>query len=207
MAPAVLAGAYWATPMLVTSLAGHNAAAVTIAQLDLPADVVKPAPKAADAAKREVDYSAFGSLAANDNKPVLKAKSVLPAVHVPMVFTLQSILMTGENGVAVVNGNLVRQGDKVGDGYRVVKVEPDAVWLGIRRTTSVQVGKKFVEQTKDELKVLHFPELRDDDVPTTTLAANAAPKSGTQVPETPEQKAGQIELEKNYKQILEMLKL
>jgi len=161
-------------------------------------DDAKPAGKAANPAERQIDYSSFGDLSSSTQKTVSRKPVV-----VPVEFALQSILMTGADGVAVVNGNLVRQGDQVGGGYRVVKVEPEAVWLAIKRTTSVKVGKKIRQQSKDELKVLHFPELRDGDMDATKLAGN----SGAQAPVAPEQRAGQIELEKNYKQILEMLKL
>jgi len=196
--PAVLAGAYWATPVLVNSLTGHNAAAVTIAQLNLPVDEARPESKAAEA-RREINYASFGALGTNERKFIPRGKPV------EMEFTLQSVMTSGNEGVAILNDKMVRQGDQVGGGYRVVKVEPNAVWLAITRTTSVKVGKKIKQETRDELKVVHFPELKDGDMPDTKLAGNTPTQPAAAV--SPEQKAGQVELEKNYKQILEMLKL
>lgn len=201
--PVVLAAAYSATPLLVTGLTGHNAAAVTIAQLNLPADIGKPAPKTAGIAGREILYTVFGDLAQGGAAIPIKHVGPVAPVHVPATFALQSILMTNGEGVAVLNGNQVRQGDKVDDGYSVARIEPHAVWLTIKRTRTVKVGKKIKRETREELRALHFPEYRDMDMAGEKLAA--APKP--QVTAAPEPKPGQIELEKDYKEILEKLKL
>ena len=199
--PAVFAAAYWATPMLVTRLTGNNVAAVTIAQLNLPDEAAKPAAKAADTAGKEIKYAAFSS-------SELSSANAKAGGPVTPEFVLQSVMLTDGVHVAVVNGNLVREGDKVGDGYRVAKVEPDAVWLAIKSTSNVKVGKKIKQQTKDEMKVLHFPKIRDVDMEAEAkLASSQVPRSGAQNPASPGQAAGQVELEKDYKQILEKLKL
>jgi len=190
--PVVMVAAYSATPVLVDRLTGHNAAAVTIAQIDLPVEVEKPADKEADAAGREINYAAF---ATDESRAIAKTKSVTAE------FALQSILMADGVGVAVVNGNFVRLGDKVGNGYRVVRIEPQAVWLAVKRTANT--GKHTPQGSKDEVKVLHFPEYRDVDMAVTNQASNP----GAQLSAAPEQKIERAELEKNYKQILEMLKL
>ena len=126
--------------------------------------------------------------------------SVVPVVVGPV---LQSILMTGKEGVAVVDGNMVRKGDKVGD-YRVAKIEPHAVTLAITRTKSVTVGKAVKQESTEEVKELHFPEYYDVDMPAAKVKVASTP--GTAAP-APEQKPNQAELEQNYKQILEKLKL
>jgi hypothetical protein len=196
--PIVLAAAYWATPMLVTSLTGHNAAAVTITQISLPDEVGKPAAKAADAAAREINYAAFPR-----DESIVQVKSTGP------VFALQSVMLSDGVGVAVVDGKPVRKGDQVGGGYRVFKIEPLAVWLAITRTTTVPVSKhskRLKKVTKDEFKVLHFPIYRDADMEA-MLASDSTPKPAILPPPAPGQNAGQMDLDKNYKQILEMLKL
>ena len=202
--PVVLAVAYSATPLLVGGLVGKKAEAVAIEPVNLPVAEVKPAAaKPADAADREIKYYVFGDLA-NGVRLISKPK---PAHEVPVEFSLQSILMTNGNGVAVVDGRPVHQGDNVGSGYRVHKIEPNAVWLAIKRTRDVITkNKKGVKRTtkvtKDELRVLHFPEYRDLDLQATKLAASpVAP-----VPAASGQKPEQVELEKKYKQILEQLK-
>ena len=192
--PIVAAAAYWAAPMLVTSMTGHNAAAVTITQINLPDELDKPAPKAADAIAREINYAAF------------PRDETLTKLNPGPAFALQSVLMTDGVGVAVVDGNLVRKGDSVGAGYRVVKIEPQAVWLAIKRTATTKVGKRVKKTTKDEFKVLHFPEYRDGDMEP-TLASNPIAQPGVLPPVAPASKAGQMDADKNYKQILEMLKL
>ncbi|MEJ1959821.1 MAG: hypothetical protein WDM70_10685 [Nitrosomonadales bacterium] len=198
--PLVAGAAYWASPILVSSLTSHTASAVTIAQLDLPVDEAKPADKVADAAKQDIDYSSFGSLEKSSPKMISKVKP-------PVEFALQSVLMTGGDAIAVVDGNLVHQGDQVGSGYRVVKIEPEAVWLAIRRITNVKVGKKVKQESRDELKVLHFPEYRDLDMDADARSAANVPSLPTQTAAASGQTAGQMELEKDYKQILEKLKL
>ena len=192
--PMLLVAAYSATPMLVDSLTGHNAAAVTITQIDLPVEIVKPATTAADAAGREINYAAF---ATDESKAIAKTKPVTAE------FALQSILITDGVGVAVVNGNMVRQGDKVGNGYRVVRIEPQAVWLAVKPASNTKIGAGNQQVSKDRLKILHFPEYRDDDL----TATKPASIPGAQLSATPEPKVERAELEKNYKQILEMLKL
>lgn len=196
--PVMLAVAYSATPVLVDHLTGNNAAAVTIAQIDLPVEVAKPEAKAADTTGREINYAAF---ATDQSRAIASAKPVTAQ------FALQSILMTDGVGVAVVNGNLVRRGDKVGNDYIVVRIEPQAVWLAVKRSAVTKDGKSIRQFSKDEVKVLHFPEYRDDDASVTNMASNPAMNSGTQPSATPQQKIDRAELEKNYKQILEMLKL
>jgi hypothetical protein len=152
-----------------------------------------------DAAEREINYYSFGDLA-NDGRRAKRG---------PVEPVLQSILMTDRGAIAIVDGAKVRPGDKVGDGYRIVKIEPRAVWLAIKHTANVQVGKSIKQVSKDELKILHFPEYRDRDLEVANLAANPGaplPASSGQKGATA-QKPEQIELEKNYKQILEKLKL
>ena len=202
--PVVLAVAYSATPPLVASLTGHNAAAVAITRVELPVETGVPAAKVAQAGQ-EINLSSFGVLAPNGEKFIVGGKPVEAAL------ALQSVLLTDGGGVAVVDGNMVRRGDMLGGGYRVVKIEPRAVWLAIKRTKNVKVGKRIRKVSKEELKVLHFPEYLDADLEAAKLAtmrtSYPVPGSGTPAPAAPGQKTERIELEKNYKQILEMLKL
>lgn len=188
--PLVLAAAYAATPMLVASLTGPRAAAVRIAQPDLPDDTVRPV--AAPPAGEGIDYSVFGVMA-NTGSTTAVSQPVVPVEEEP---ALQSVLMTDGEGVAVVNGNLVREGDKVG-AYRVARIEPRAVTLIL---THIRNGKSGTQVPKDELKVLHFPEYRDADMP--AMEPGVEPASAAARELEPEQ----IELEQKYRRILEQLK-
>src|ERR1017187_2630686 len=127
----VLAAAYAATPVLVASFAGHNAPAVIIAQPKLPDDTVKPVNLSV--AGQEIDYSAFGDKV---NKAPTNFKPELVAAEP----TLQSILMADADSIAVVDGNMVREGDKVGI-YRVAKIDTRTVTLATTRITNTRVGK------------------------------------------------------------------
>ena len=94
--------------------------------------------------------------------------------------------MAGGNASAVIDDKLVHRGDKLSGGYRVERIESQVVWLS---------GPKGSE-------ALRFPEYKDP-VPVTA----PAPAAGLQAPAAPEQKADRAESEKNYRQILQMLKL
>jgi hypothetical protein len=206
--PASLAAAYATTPGLVIALSGHEATAVTIAQLDLPTETEKPTSKEA-VASHDIDYSSFGSLIGG--RSVIKEKPTPPPPPLPRVFTLQSILTSGASGVAVIDGNVVRTGDQLGDGFRVAKIDSREVWLTAKRTTTQMADVKVFEGKKvrkakkpkavvtEESRVLHFPEYRDIDMQSQRLPSTAANASV--------QKPGQAELEKDYKQILDKLKL
>lgn len=204
--PVALMAAYWAAPTLEGSFTGHDPAVVAVAPVNLPDVAEKPAPKAVNTAARDIHLAAFGVIVPNAVKIIPRSKQASE------VFALQSILMAGKSGSAVVDGKLVRPGDWVGGYYRIAKIEPRTVWLSIKRVHQVKTvlrgkgGKPGAEVTKDvvkeELEPLRFPEYRDE--PT----AQVMPADMTlRMPAAPGQPTGQSDLEKNYKQILEMLKL
>lgn len=179
--PVLLAIAYMATTMLSANLTVRDAVTVTLPDLPVEAGQAKAQLVAEPDAEREIRYAAFGGQPPNRVTPKQKPAPVAPE------FTLQSILVTDTDQIAVVNGNFVRQGDKVG-GYRVFRIAPQAVWL------------EASQPSKDRFKVLHFPEYREVD-------AGPAANPVATLPAAPDKTPDLIELEKSYQQILEKLKL
>ena len=188
--PVVLAAAYSAAPELENRLMGPGEAAVAVAPVNLPSGVEKAKPTAAPA-DRDIRLAAFGILA-----PV-ESKTLTPSRGISDVFSLQSVLVVGGKTSAVIDGNLVRPGDKLGGGYRVARIESNAVWL----TGPAVPVVKGQRRRKPPTHVLHFPEYGDE------IPMSSEPRVVQQSAAPTGAKASPAELEKTYRQILEMLKL
>jgi len=203
IAPVALMAAYWAGPTLEGKFTGHDAAVVSVAPVNLPDIAERPAPKAVNIAARDIHLAAFGVVVPNAMKIIPRTKRASD------VFALQSILVAGKTRSAVIDGKLVRPGDTVGGYYRIAKIEPQAVWLSIKRVQQVKVVKrgkdgKRVETmksvTKEESEILRFPEYQD------AMTAQVSPGMTSLTPVAPGQNTNLCS-GADCRKILEMLKL
>ncbi len=178
--PLVLVVAYFLAPTLKHGMASQPVEVVGVAPLNLPNIVNRPMSGMANMSEREIQFAAFGIVTPTDAKTISRSRPPGDA------FSLQSILMTGNSGSAVIDGNLVHPGDIIGAGYRIAKIDAHSVWLSDPR---VQTEK----HKKREYQVLRFPEYQDYAAQTQTLdAPGHMTREG---------------VDKDYRKILEMLKL
>lgn len=185
VAPVALIAAHSAAPPLEERLtAPGSMTAVQVTPFSLPAGVDQVPPRAVQS-ERPIRLAAFGILAPSEAKVLTRSKGISD------VFALQSVLMVGDEAIAVIDGNQVRKGDRLAGGYSVASIETDAVHL----TGPAVKGRKRAS------RVLHFPEYRDVE------PVRFAPKVVKQSSAPAGSKTDTMDMEKNYKQILEMLKL
>jgi hypothetical protein len=203
--PVALLAAYWAAPPLEAGMSGNIPAATAVAPLNLPNIAEKPAPKAVNPADKDIRFAAFGIVVPSPIKIIPKTKLASE------IFSLQSILMTGKSGSAVIDGVLVHPGDIVGSYYRVAKIEPQAVWLAAPHAKEAKPAKgaKRGKSVKEVLEVLRFPEYQDRVLPVALASAPTphTPAVSSQPSAAPAPNTGAGGMERDYKQILEKLKL
>ncbi|MDZ4202956.1 MAG: hypothetical protein U1C96_12515 [Gallionella sp.] len=180
VAPVALIAAHSAAPPLEEELMGRGAQAVAVVPVTLPAGIDQAGEPTVQA-ERPIRLAAFG-VTTDDVGGLPSSKSVAER------FALQSVLMVGKEGTAVIGGTLVRRGDMLGGVYRVAKIESQAVWL---RGPDPLSGK-------NSSHVLRFPEYRD--------APSAAPRAVVR-PATGQPAGGGKTFDQSHQQILEMLKL
>jgi hypothetical protein len=185
--PLALLVAYYSAPTLKASLTTQEGAPTLVAPLNLPS-IAELTAHNVPRAEREIHFAAFGIVTPIDAKTITRLRP--PAA----VFDLQSILMMGDSGTAVIDGDLVHPGDIIGAGYRVARIESGAVWLSDPRAKPAKRGE-------ERYQVLRFPEYRDHAV--VPQPVHGVVPRGSSRGQTP----GQGGAEKDYRKILEMLKL
>lgn len=190
--PAILLAAYFSLGTVSKEAVRPLPPPPAVEPLRLPASLTAAGGGASyqrGGAPKEIRLAAFGVIVPESVAGSQLAATVPPAKD---MFVLQSVLLADQNRSATIDGEIYKEGDKFRRRYRLVKVEPDAVWLKGPR------GRE----------VLRFPEFKDQPV-----IVAAAPQVALQSPGKPAltspttANANPGKLDSEYRKILEMLKL